>query len=172
MVDRTVPLIQTNKSNLRPVNRKKGTFPEGTLISGFRCVDPNTSARGAEEHGAKCVCDGSNCQWDRDLPVCTTHGLNYSGYSWTMTSSPIEGSICVSGQESMDQNQIGFVFNKSKTSSNQDQEKFQKPWTGPDQDRGKFQISDRTRNDKILKIWDRYVPVGLRTQQSVDSCFS
>ena len=58
-----------------------GTFPEGTMISGFRCVDPNTSARGAEEHSASCVCADGVCDWDRQLPVCTTHGQNHSGYS-------------------------------------------------------------------------------------------
>ena len=73
-----------------------GTFPEGTMISGFRCVDPNTSARGAEEHSASCVCADGECDWDRQLPVCSTHGQNHSGYSWIMTSSPTAGAICVS----------------------------------------------------------------------------
>ena len=85
-----------------------GTFPEGTLISGYRCIDPNTSARGAEEHNAECVCDGAKCEWDRDLPVCTTHGREYSGYSWTITSSPVEGSICVS----VNTGGVGIVGNR------------------------------------------------------------
>ena len=88
---------------------KIGTFPNGTLISGFRCIDPNTSSRGAEEHSAKCICDGDRCEWDRDLPVCTTHGKTSPGYSWLMTASPIEGSICVS----VNTGGVGIVANQS-----------------------------------------------------------
>ena len=86
-----------------------GTFPNGTLISGFRCIDPNTSSRGAEEHSAKCICEGDQCEWDRDLPVCTTHGKTSPGYSWLMTSSPIEGSICVSANSGG----VGIVANQA-----------------------------------------------------------
>ena len=86
----------SNKNGFLMEKTWTGTFPEGTIVSGFRCVDPNTSARGAEEHSASCVCADGECDWDRQLPVCSTHGQNHSGYSWTMTSSPAAGAICVS----------------------------------------------------------------------------
>ena len=60
-----------------------GTFPEGSTIAGYRCYDPNRDSQkanyGAEEHTASCKCTGGECDWDRELPVCTNHGYDHSG---------------------------------------------------------------------------------------------
>ena len=74
------------------------SFPEGSMISNYRCFDPNSgpSSYHGEEHSATCVCSGGNCSWDRELPVCTNHGMNHSGYTWLMSANPSEGDICVS----------------------------------------------------------------------------
>ena len=62
-----------------------GTFPEGSAIAGYRCYDPNhnnlEAKYGAEEHTATCTCTGGKCEWDRELPVCTNHGYDHSGYT-------------------------------------------------------------------------------------------
>lgn len=76
-----------------------GTFPEGSKVAGYRCLDPNTSEFDNEEHSAECVCnDDGNCDWSRDMPVCTSHGIDHSGYSWVMPDeqSAAIGNICVS----------------------------------------------------------------------------
>ena len=76
-----------------------GTFPEGTKVAGYRCLDPNTSEFDNEEHSAECVCnDDGNCDWSRVMPVCSSHGLDHSGYSWVMpdSESASVGSLCVS----------------------------------------------------------------------------
>ena len=73
-----------------------GTFPKGTKISGYRCVDPNTNRMYPDEHEAICECKKANCNWSREMPVCSSHGTLHPGYNWIMTTDPEYGAFCVS----------------------------------------------------------------------------
>ena len=73
-----------------------GHFPEGSKVSGYRCVNPNTNQLYPDQHEATCVCSGSGCDWDREMPTCTDHGTDHPGYKWLMEESPADGSYCVS----------------------------------------------------------------------------
>ena len=72
-----------------------GFFPEGSMVASYRCFDPNTNILFDQEHDATCICNGDECDWDREMPSCTQHGTRHAGYSWFMPASSTEGSFCV-----------------------------------------------------------------------------
>ena len=84
-----------------------GFFPEGSMVASYRCFDPNTNILDGQEHDATCVCNGDDCDWDREMPVCTQHSTNHAGYSWFMPAIPKEGSYCVAANYGG----VGFVEN-------------------------------------------------------------
>ena len=71
-----------------------GFFPEGSMVASYRCFNPNDNKLSGVEHDATCICgDGDDCDWDREMPICTQHNTSHAGYTWLMKAK--EDAYCV-----------------------------------------------------------------------------
>ena len=61
-----------------------GHFPGGSMISGFRCLNPITEEKDGFSLVATCECSQGLCAWSKDLPVCSNKGLGpfFSKSAW------------------------------------------------------------------------------------------